>query len=350
MSQGHSPSSPLFVAVLFGDKMPPAKTFKCGSCSLAIGKSQGSIQCRICKIWFHTTCSDISEKEFKILSDSRSMAYLCSSCDGGSADNVDTGDEMRNLNGKLDSFISKHQSDQRELNKKLDEFMKKNEEDKLALQTAFVDAVAEIKVEMGACISKMKNDIIDCSKLIDHVDKSATAKVTALQTENNVLHRRLNRGDIVISGLPEGLTNLIDPVVALGGLYNVPVSVGDINHVCYMHNRKQMLVKFNCVMTRDTIMREYFKTRSLKLSDLLPDPNAGGDLESRVYLNDHYSPSASHLNGICRKLLRNKSISRFKILNNDKLAAKLILLDGKEVIYDVTDCAALLNHVSVVPS
>lgn len=320
--------------------MPPSRAFKCGSCSAAIGKTQASLQCRNCKKWLHATCANVSEQELKILSDAKNMAFICSSCDG---DYDDAGDEMRNLNKKLDSFINKHQADQCELSKKLDDFIQKNEEDKLALQNAFLSAVSEIKNEMGTCLSRMKKDIIDCSKLIDHIDKSTNAKVTALETENNILHRRLNRGDIVISGMPEGLTDLVDPVVALGKVYDVQVCASDINHVCYMNNRKQILLKFNNVMTRDRIMSEYFKTRSLKICDLISDSRFGGDLVNRVYLNDHYSPSASKLNGLCRKLLRGKIINRFKILHSDRLRAKLTLPDGKDVVYDAVECAALLN-------
>lgn len=323
--------------------MPPSKTFKCGVCSLAIGKTQGSLQCRICKKWLHASCANVSDKELKVFGDAKSMAFICPSCDDNLGDNDDVGEDMRALNRKLDCFINKHQSDQSELNKKLDDFIKKNEEDKLALRSAFLDAVADIKSDMNSCLTNMKKDIIGCSKLINHIDTSTTSKISALEMENNVLHRRLNRGDIVVSGLPEGLTDLVSPVIALGATYNVAVNVGDVSHVCYMNHRKLLLVKFNNVMARDKIMREYFKTRSLKISNLISDAQFGGDLESRVYLNDHYSPAASNFNGLCRKLLRSKCISRFKIINSDKLSAKLTLPDGKEVVYDAAECAGLLN-------
>lgn len=330
--------------------MAPAKTFKCRTCSVVIGKTQASIQCRICKCWIHanTSCAGISDKEFKAHSEAKNMAFICSSCDVDLDDNGGTEDPISVLNKKLDTFVQKHQTDQLELNKKFDDFIKRNDEDKLVLQNSFLAAVAEIKAEMGNCLTGMKRDIIDCNKLISSVDKSTKAKITTLEVENNVLHRRLNRGDIVISGMPAGLTDLVAPVISLGEVYDVRITVNDVNHVCYMNNRKQILVKLNNVMTRDKIMREYFKTRSLKLSDLISDSSIGGDLESRIYLNDHYSPYASHLNGLCRKLLRGKIITRFKIINSDKLRVKVTLPDGKDIVYDANECAALLEENNIV--
>ena len=105
-----------------------------------------------------------------------------------------------------------------------------------------------------------------------------------------------------------------------------------------MNGNKLLLIKFNNVGIRDSLMKEYFKTRSLKVKDVLD-----GEIESRVYLNDHYSPAASNLNFLCRKMLRLNIISKFKIFNSDKLKSKLTLCDGKEVVCDMAECAALLD-------
>lgn len=323
--------------------MPAAKIYKCGICTLAIGKTQGSLQCRVCRKWLHASCANVSDKDLNMYSEAKSMVYICPTCDDSLIDKDDGNAEIRNLSKKLDGFINKHQSDSAELNKKMDDFIRKNDEEKLALRNVFLEAVAEIRNDMNACMTNMKKDIIDCNKLIKHIDDSTTSKINTLEVENNVLHRRLNRADIVIGGLPDGLTDLVAPVLALGATYNVNITAGDVNHVCYMNNKKQILVKFNNVIARDMIMKEYFKSRSLTISNLLSDVRSGGDLGNRVYLNDHYSPAASHLNGFCRKLLRNKCIVRFKIMNFDKLKVKLTLPDGKDVVLDSTECFEMFN-------
>lgn len=105
-----------------------------------------------------------------------------------------------------------------------------------------------------------------------------------------------------------------------------------------MFNRKAILVKFNSVFIRDRLMRAYFKSKALKYSDVM-----GGDIGSRVYLNEYYSPAAGKLNSLCRRLIRQKLISKFRVQNSDRVKAKLTLLDGNEVIYGVEECAELLN-------
>lgn len=156
---------------------------------------------------------------------------------------------------------------------------------------------------MASLRTEMQSDIINCSKHIKHVDSSTSSKIASLQDENNVLHKRLNHGDIVVSGLPSGLDNLVDIAIKLCSLYNINVHPADFNHVCYMYNRKAILIKLNSVFLRDSIMKEYYKTRTLKVSDLVD-----GDIDRRVYLNDHFSPAAGKLNALCRRLLRLKII------------------------------------------
>ena len=157
--------------------------------------------------------------------------------------------------------------------------------------------------------------------------------------ENNILHRSLNRGDIVLSGLPSGLTNLSTAVVKLCSFYDISITDRDINQVSYMNNKRLVLVKFINVSVRDSVMYRYYKQRSLTVKNIL-----GGELTSRVYLNDHYSPAASELNKLCRKLMREKIIFKFKIFDADNVKAKLTMADGKDLVCDLDGCAALLEN------
>lgn len=217
----------------------------------------------------------------------------------------------------------------RNLNEKLDGFITKNESEMLAIKTSLDD----IKSEMSSCLTDMKSSIAECG-----------SKVTNLEAQNNIIHRRLNRANVVVAGLPEGITDLVDVVVALGDFYKVALTRHDVHHVCYLYNKKQILIKFNSVFVRDGIMKEYFKTRTLKVCDLIKGD--GDDLVNRVYLNDHFSPAASRLNAVCRKLLRLQAIKKFSIINADRLRARLTLLNGNEVVRDALECDSLLDDAS----
>ncbi|XP_061392860.1 uncharacterized protein LOC133328309 [Musca vetustissima] len=65
------------------------------------------------------------------------------------------------------------------------------------------------------CAGELKAEIGSCKEQIQNVEASTSSKITELETEINVLHRRLNRADILIGGLPAGLPDLIAPVLAL---------------------------------------------------------------------------------------------------------------------------------------
>lgn len=292
--------------------MPTAKTTKCKSCSDSITKSQGSVMCRICSQWLHSSCANLSEKDLQSLRAIKANLFICTSCEP----------KLHN-NDKNDSGIA---NEFRNLNKKMDDFINNNKTELTSIKASLDD----IKSEMSSCLTEIKSDIAECG-----------SKVSNLEVENNVLHRRLNRADIVVSGLPAGLNNLISPVVALGSFYKIAVTSQDVNHVCYMNNRRQILVKFNSVFLRDSIMKEYFKTRALKVGDIIEGD--GNDIDNRVYLNDHFSPAAAQLNVVCRKLLRQRIVTKFTILNADRLKAKLTLPNGNVVIYDSVECTSLLN-------
>lgn len=301
--------------------MPATKVFKCVICQDSIGKTHGSIQCKICKQWLHLQCADVSEKHLALFKDRpKSFFFTCSGCADVCSDDRHTRDDVKAIKTSFDEFV------------------KASKEDNTAFKNTMAQVLSDFKNEISLCIKEIKPDIVTCNKLIDKISASTTSKLSALETENNILHRRLNRGDIVVNGLPSGLNNLSSTVISLCNHYNIRISEQNLNHVCYMSDRKLILVKFNNVNVRDSLMKEYYKTRSLKVKNIL-----GGEIESRVYLNDHFSPAASNLNSLCRKMMRQKIITKFKLINKDKPKAAITLCDGKEVVYDTSECADLLN-------
>ncbi|KAI8124910.1 UBX domain-containing protein 6 [Lucilia cuprina] len=165
---------------------------------------------------------------------------------------------------------------------------------------------------------------------------SSEGKFTEEDMDKTLYDLRFNRADIVINDLPAGMEDLVAVGVKIGSIHDVQISENDINHVCYFNNRKAILIKFNRVSLRDKIMKQYLSSRSLTVRDVI-----GGDIASRVYLNDHYSPAAK-LNAICRKLLNRKIISKYKTLNNDRVKANITMSGGDEVVLDCAGCSELL--------
>lgn len=327
--------------------MPVTKASNCGICKGNIGKSQMSILCKKCGLWFHYTCSGLPNKAF-------AAYYNCPSCAGisvGAVDN-DTGavsvasslnviSASKNNAAVDDVSSAATRQDLNKLSEKLDVYFKKFEEEYFDLKRSFGDAVAELNERFTSGLEGLRSEILDCRKLVTYVDNASSNKIAIMETEINTLHRRLNRADVVISGLPSGLNDLKAMILSLCQFFNVEISTSSINQVFYMSNRKLVLVKFNDVAVRDKLMSEYFKSRNLKLSDII-----GGDIQSRVYLNDHMTPSAGKLNSICRKLLSKKIITKYRVLNGDKLLARLTLANGKEVTFSLDGCADLLNDIT----
>lgn len=326
----------------------------CGICRASFTKTHSGVQCKSCHLRFHSACEEITDDELKAIKDSKHLCFVCSSCGKNPplppVDERSLRDEITILNGKFD------------------EFMRRGNEDQDSIKKAFADVVGDLKREVSSCMKEMKSDIIDCNKLIRQVDSSTSVKISQLEVENNALHRKLTRSDLVISGLPVGLSNLTAPIIELGSFYKVPVSRYDINHVCYINKKKSVLVKFNSVFVRDEIMKMYFKaikTQPLLISDLVKLAENDGvnsiqveasnehgsqngidavRISKRVFLNDHHSPAAGKLNAVCRQLLKTKVIAKFRVLDADKPKVKLTMSDGKEVVADNTYCAALLKE------
>lgn len=142
-----------------------------------------------------------------------------------------------------------------------------------------------------------------------------------------MIFRKLNRPDIVIKGLPNGLKNLPNVIIDIGKHYNTTFTIRDIDNVNYINNGNAILVKFTSALLRDVIMGEYFKsvkTEPLMLSHIILDP-AAVNLNKRVFLNDHFPPATGKLNALCAKLRKDNKIIKYKIKNADKPIAVLTL-------------------------
>lgn len=73
-------------------------------------------------------------------------------------------------------------------------------------------------------------------------------------------------------------------------------------------------------------MKSYRNKYDLKLNEVIPVMKE----HSRIYINDHHTPLVSKFRYDCRKLIKNKVIQRFEMLNWDIPRAKFYHHDGKE--------------------
>lgn len=297
----------------------PATKFKCSICDEGIGKSHGSIQCKQCNSWLHLQCAEISEKDLTFLKEkSKSFIFICPGCSEGHHE-CSVFDQIKDLKCSFENIAKELRADNNDF------------------KNTMMKMIADFKNETSLCIKEMKSDIVDCRKLVDEVDASTKSNISKLEIENNALHRRLNRSEVVVRGLPSGLNNLSSAVVSLCKHYNIDIIEQQLNHVCYINNMRQIIIKFNNVDVRDLLMKEYFKTRSLRVCDVL-----GGEIQARVYLNDHFPPIAARLNALCYKLSRQKLISKFKVLNKDNPRAIITTNDGKRMECDLAGCGNLM--------
>lgn len=309
--------------------MPGVKTtLLCGSCDEPVTKTQGSINCKICGKWLHAACAKLTEKDLTVLKSIKICAFICALCEPKLTDvRRSVSEDFSNLNSKIDMFIASHHEELKSIK----------------------SAIDSMKDEMKSCLLEMNADIIRCNERVTCVESSVSSlkeENSALRSEVNSLHRRINRTDFLISGLPDGINDLVSHVIAVGAFYNIELTRRDVNLACYINRKKHILVKLNSASLRDDIMKEYFKSRTLRVCDVLTGP--GDDITRRVFLNDHHTPAASRLNFICNKLRRQNIIIKYKIFDGDTVRAKITLADGREIVRDINECGSMLNNPNAV--
>lgn len=136
---------------------------------------------------------------------------------------------------------------------------------------------------------------------------------------------QLIRGDVLINALPSTLSldNLYDTVPKIGKVFQLDIQPHDIGVCSWIRNQKMVLVKFNSIRKRDKLMKRYYNTRNLELGQIVET-----DIQKRIYLNDNMTPMVAKLNYLCRKLLKSRKITKFRVYNTNIPEAKVTLYDG----------------------
>lgn len=319
--------------------MSSSKQYMCTVCKKVVRNNQCSIGCCICDNFFHIACIKVTKEQHSYLYKNKVFHYKCNECDNKkivvkkdkiivnqgdinvSDSNIDSVDIIAELKLQCEKLKSDFLKQVEDLNKKLDNFMN------------------AANIDFNIKVQQMEDKLKNCYAVVKQAESTNTATIQDLEVQNDILQRRLNRADIVINGLPDGILNLREPIVKIATLCNIELSPLDIQHCCYFSNGKSVIVKFNSVYARDCIMANYHRKGALLLSDVL-DVN----VRSRVYLNDHLNRAASKLMYICRRLKKFSKIKKFKLINADRPRAQVEMLNGAVKVVDINDCAEWLDE------
>lgn len=209
-----------------------------------------------------------------------------------------------------------------------------------ALEKQIQNLTSFIKEEVISQLNEIKTDLAKTLSRNNKFEEDTASKLTHLERENNNLQKQLNRADIIVTGLSNNLKTdeLYAAAIAIGKVCNVPLSEFDVNFCTYIKHKTAVLIKLNSVLKRDIIMKNYRETYNLKLNQVIAT-----DIESRVFLNDHYIPIVAKLQYLCRKKKRSGEIIRFKVRNFEPFLFKMTYKNNKEV---KMSCTEFLKSVS----
>lgn len=290
----------------------------CATCVKNITKTQGSIDCQLCFKYFHASCVGVSLELLNNIAKSKgSLKFTCDACLETSP--VPFGSDAVSIRDELRSGLAD-------------------------IKNKFDTILAEIRQEMGTNIKELRKDIENCHKMVNYVDASTTKKIKILEDQNEILHKRLNRADIIINGFDKNQENINDIVLEIFKELKVDITNSDISICCFINGGYSVLVKLNSCFKRDLIMSNYHKTKSLKVSTFVPaEPGKENDIHKRVFLNDHLSAKAGRLCYLCRNLRRNKKINKFRLLNTDVPRVKVTFNDESSSVFDLAELNSFFN-------
>lgn len=304
--------------------MSPNDIVSCGltSCGKNITKSQGSVYCSQCSKWFHAHCADVSNEQLNFIQKSKGkFVYKCDICpvsDTTCCNVSELREEVRNSNASIQ--------------KKLD---------------ALLANIGNYDTQIKA----LNEDVTICTQMIERNDAKTCTVIKQLEDKNEVLQKRFNRPDIIINGLPRKDIKLTEVVLKIFEFLGVNITIHDLNICCYINNRKCVLIKFNSLVKRDAVMRNYFKKGKIRLDDILNNNSSNNNnsknyKERLIYLNDHLTEKGGKLSRLCRDLRKDDVIAKFRILNSDLPRVKIHFKDTSEKIFEYEECFSYFNHVS----
>lgn len=285
----------------------------CFECKSDFTKNKTNIICAVCGNKFHLKCASINNPNVpqtlveQMKKSKGAIAFVCISCA-----TVPPEHRMSNKLTELEASINKLTA---------------------VVSNSVVPELNNIRMELTNCVATIKRD-----------KEYLETKIKKLEIENNIIRKQLNRGDILISGLPStmSLDEMYEIVPKICKVYDIDVLPSDVSYCSWIRNKTVMMVKFNSIRKKDELLKRYFKSRNLELQQLIET-----DVQKRIYLNDNLTPMAANLRFMCRKLLQTAKISKFRILNTSIPEAKVTMQDGSLKSLNTEEICDLLNGVQL---
>ncbi|KNC30943.1 hypothetical protein FF38_04465 [Lucilia cuprina] len=95
----------------------------------------------------------------------------------------------------------------------------------------FDAVVTEIRKELAFNLKEIKDEVNNCNSLVKSNDIATKKRLHELEMLNHMIQHRLNRSDIIITGLSKDIDNLTDMIISLGSHLNVHISYKDIDNI-----------------------------------------------------------------------------------------------------------------------
>jgi hypothetical protein len=135
-----------------------AEIVDCGHCKKIVDEDDASIECHNCRVWFHRSCSDLNESEFRILSKGKqSILWSCMPC------LQNKGTETKKfvqLEDKIEKMMTMMERIEERIMKKIEDKIDKRVEDKIQEFEKKLESKLEQKMEEEVEKEKRKNNII----------------------------------------------------------------------------------------------------------------------------------------------------------------------------------------------
>lgn len=245
----------------------------CGVCDVSVSRRK-CILCILCNRWFHIECEDVSKEMFSLLDKNKYLSYKCKECMENppivSNDDCTFKEEIRNQFSAFKDSLKAHANDmkqqQMEINIKID------------------NVVSDIRKELAVNLQEIKDEVNNCKNLVHANDINTKKKFCEVELLNHLVQHRLNRADIIITGLSKDIKELTEIIISICEHLKVQITKDDILNVMYIRRNNAILVKFSNIGLRDKVMSAYFKIKNITKSDV----EDGGDA-SRIYLSDNYT-------------------------------------------------------------
>lgn len=316
------------------------------SCGKNVTKTQRSVGCTLCGSFFHIKCVGFTDDQHAVFHKNKVVfSYVCNQCRyDNDGDNLadppvsepkqppapdDLSQSMRNLTLELEKQFKEHSRT----------FEQKVYASIAALDTKMVQLFDKFRKEQKEATENLKAELAHNENFMKQMDTSLSKRILSLETQNNILQRRLNRSNIVIKGLSRNIRDLRGMFVKIAACCSISLTNMDIQHITYFSSGKAVLVKLNSVQARDEIMVNFSKIKYLLRKDI-----EGGDSESRILLCDHFTPAAANLVAISVKLREKRCILNYKFINADMPKVMVMLPNNVRKTLNINDCLDMFNE------